>query len=215
MSIRRSQKNAAFEAAGPPVGAGRCLVTDHGVRHQPQVRHAIGPGQELGHVAHRRGAVRPHVGADVDEDVAANAADGAVALERDLDLALRLARMRDGHEMLAAVLDPFDRTAEPARRERDQEVLRIEFAARAKSAADIVFDVIDAVSGSASMAARVRRLKNGSLAAPDMVSRCAVPFGDEPARLHGERGQPLHSERSPAVCTARRGTPPRRRRSAP
>src|SRR5262249_45565333 len=61
-------EEGAFEATGPAEGAGRRLVAHHGVRVEPQVRHPIRPGEELGHIAYRRGAVRPHIGADVDED---------------------------------------------------------------------------------------------------------------------------------------------------
>ncbi len=43
-------------------------------------------------------------------------------------------------QVLAAVLDPLDRPAGRARRERDQEILRIEFAAHAEAAADVVLD---------------------------------------------------------------------------
>ena len=76
-------------------------------------------------------------------DVAAQPEDRAVAVERDLEIAFGLARMGDRHEMLAPVLDPFHRTAELARRERDQKILRIELAARAEAAADVVLDVVD------------------------------------------------------------------------
>src|SRR5262249_45749039 len=130
-------EESALEAAGPPECSGRRLVAHHGVRLKPQVRHAVRPGQELRHIAHRRGGVGSYICTDVDENVAANAPDGAVAFERDLDVGFRLARMGDGHEMLAAILHPFDRVSIPARRERAQEILRIKFASRAKPTADI------------------------------------------------------------------------------
>src|SRR5262252_1877663 len=129
-------KESAFVAARPPECSGRRLVADHGMRSKPQMRHAVRPGEELRHIAHRRRAVGPHIGPDVDEDVAANAANGAVAFERNLDVAIGLARMGDGYEMLAAVLHPFDRVTVPTCRERAQEILRIKFAARAEPAAD-------------------------------------------------------------------------------
>src|SRR5262249_16959088 len=136
-------EKGAFEAARPPEGSGRRLVAHHGVGLKPQMGHAVRPGEELRHIAHRRGAVRAYIGAYIDKDLAANASDGAVAFERDLDIAFRLARMRDGHEMLTAVLDPFDRVSIAARRERAEEILRIKLAACPEPAADIVFDVID------------------------------------------------------------------------
>ena len=136
-------EEAALEAARAAIGAGRRLVGHHRVRLQVQVRDAIRPGGELRDIAHRRHAVRPHIGADVDPDVAAQAEDRAVAVERDLEIAFGLARMGDRHEMLAAVLDPFHRMAVLARGEGDQEILRVELAARAETAADVVFDIVD------------------------------------------------------------------------
>ena len=103
---------------------------------------------------------------------------------------------RDRHEMLAAVLDPFHRPAELAGGERDQEILRIEFAARAEAAADVVFDIVD------------RRLRqphhrrHGAAVEERQLCRArydeppggCVPFGQQAARLHGHRGHPLHAE---------------------
>ena len=69
-------------------------------------------------------------------------------------------------QVLAAVLDPFHRAAELARRERDQEILRIELAAHAEAAADVVLDHGDGVFGKSICFARMRRLWNATLAAP-------------------------------------------------
>src|SRR5436853_611046 len=110
------------------------------MRGEAEMAEPVGPGGELRDIAHWRHAVRPHIGADVAPDVAAQPENGAVTIERDLKIALGLARMRDGHEMLAPVLDPFDRVAELARRERHQKIFRIKLAARAKAAADVVLD---------------------------------------------------------------------------
>src|SRR5260370_8003835 len=51
--------------------------------------------------------------------------------------------MGDGHEMLAAILHPFDWASEPARRECAEEILRIKFAPRPETAADVVFHIVD------------------------------------------------------------------------
>ena len=78
-----------------------------------------------------------------------------------------LARMVGGDQMLAPVLDPFHRPAEPHRRDADQHVLRIEFAADAEAAADMAFEQMDdAGGGRPSMRASVSRLRCGTLAAP-------------------------------------------------
>ena len=53
---------------------------------------------------------------------------------------LGLAGVVHRHQVFAAVLDPFHRTIDVARSERDEEILRVEFAARAIAAADVVLD---------------------------------------------------------------------------
>ena len=50
-----------------------------------------------------------------------------------------LARLIGRHQVLAAILDPFHRAAQPQRRDADQNVLRIDFAAHAEAAADMAF----------------------------------------------------------------------------
>ena len=106
---------------------------------------AVGPRHELGDVARADRAVGAHIGAHVDVGMAAQRQDGAVARAGDLDFDLGLAGMVHGHQILAAVLDPFHRPADVARRERDQKILRIEFAAGAEAAADVVLHHVDGV----------------------------------------------------------------------
>src|SRR5215467_8551336 len=108
------------------------------MRGKAEIADPIRPSGELRDIAHRRHAVRPHIGADVAPDIAAQPENAAVTIERNLEVALGLARMRDGHEMLAPVLHPFDRAAELACRERNEKILRIELAARTKAAADVI-----------------------------------------------------------------------------
>ena len=103
-------------------------------------------------------------------------------------------------EMLAAILDPLDRTAEAARRERDEIILRIELAARAEAAADIVFDVVHRLLG------QLHHRGHGALVEERQLGRARhrqplvalVPFGEQTARLHRA-----------APSSAARGTCPR------
>src|SRR5262249_41817728 len=112
------------------------------MRGEAEIADPIRPGGELRDIAHRRHAVRPHIGTDVAPDVASQPKDRAVAIERDLKVALGLARMRNGHEMLAPVLHPLDWMAELSCRERNQKIFRIELAARPKAAAHVILDVV-------------------------------------------------------------------------
>ena len=148
-----------------------------------------GPAMNCDDVARADRAVGAHVGAHVGVDVAAQADDRAVALAGDLEVASVLAGVVHRHQILAAVLDPLHRALDVARRERDEEILRIELAARAVAAADVVLDHLDLLdSGRPICADRMRRLKNGTFAAPEMVSWpfACVPLGHDAARLHGE-----------------------------
>lgn len=190
-------EEAALEAPRCAIRARRRLVAHHRVRRDAQVRHAIWPGEELRHVAHRRGAVRPHIGADVDEDVAANAADRAVVFERDFHIAFGLARVGDRHEMLAPVLDPLDRVTEAARGKRHQEILRVEFAACAKSAADVVFDVVDRGLRQLHHGGQRAAIEERQLGSARHGELGTVPLGEKPAGLHRERGEALHAKRLP------------------
>ena len=59
----------------------------------------------------------------------------AVLEQRMILLADDLARMVGGGQMLAPILDPFHRSAQPGRREGDEEILGVELAAGAEPAA--------------------------------------------------------------------------------
>ena len=61
-------------------------------------------------------------------------------VDRGADLVPLLARVIGGDQMLAPVLDPFHRPAEPQRGEADQYVLGIKLAANTEAAADMPFE---------------------------------------------------------------------------
>ena len=137
------QEEIRLEAPRPAIGADRRLVGHPEVRVDLDVRHAIRPGQELADVARADRAVGAHVGAHVVVDGAAQRQDGAVARAGDLDVGRGLARVVHRHQILAPVLGPLHRAVDEARRERDQEIFRVELAARAVAAADVVLDHLD------------------------------------------------------------------------
>ena len=75
-------------------------------------RHAVGAGQHGGgEIGHGR-RVRAHVGAVVVEELVVDAEDAAVFVDRRPDLVALLARVIGGDQVLAPVLDPFDRPLE-------------------------------------------------------------------------------------------------------
>ena len=119
-------------------------------------------------------------------DLAADREKGAVARAGDLEVALLLARVVHRHQVFAAILDPFHRAIDVARRERDQEILGIEFAARAIAAADVVLDHVDLLDRQADLrrqdaAVEERHFRRAIDREP---ARGIVPCRHDAARLH-------------------------------
>ena len=101
-----------------------------------QRRHDVGP-------AHHRRRVERDVdvlqreGADVVHQVAADAEHLGVGADRDVDRPVLVALLRGVGEVLAAVLDPFDRALEQLRRRDHGDVFGIDAELRAEAAADL------------------------------------------------------------------------------
>src|SRR5580704_16836391 len=103
------------------------------------MRNSIRPGHDLRNVTPGGGPVGAHIGADVGKGPAAQRENSAVAGTGDLKITSRVAGMAQRHQILAPVLYPLHRTPNDPSRKWDQKVFGIEFAARAETAADIVF----------------------------------------------------------------------------
>ncbi len=76
------------------------------------------------------------VGAVVVDHFPAQSSDFPVGIDGDGDLPILVALLGRGQEMLAPVLDPFHRTAEPQRGDRDDDLLGIERRLGTEAAAD-------------------------------------------------------------------------------
>jgi hypothetical protein len=199
-----------FETPGPAIGADRRLVGETKRNVDIDVRNAIGPRHELRDVACTDGAVGAHIGAHVDEGMAAQAENGAVAPAGNLDVARRLARMVYRHQMLATVLGPFHRPADVTRCERDEKILRIKLATCAEAAADVVLHHVDGVLGEAHLVCQDPAVGEQHLGrAPyRQPSLRRIPFGEHPARLYRQRRVALRAEAFAARigrCLAARG----------
>ena len=83
-------------------------------------------------------------GAAIHHEAVAQGQDAARIVEAHLDLVNLVARMARTDQMLAAVLDPLHRPAEPARQERDQQVFRINVSLDPEAAADVERDAAHA-----------------------------------------------------------------------
>ena len=93
-------------------------------------------------------------------------------------------------QMLAPVLDPFHRPAQPHRRDQHQNVFRIEFAAHPEAAANVQF-------------VQVQRVR---IAVEHPAKRVAIAVGDL-----GRAVQPQHVEPGVVGCRSHRGFPSARR----
>ena len=135
----------AFVAAGRAIGRRRRLVG------QPEMADARDrPARDRGRAAcaavrsGTRGAMGAHIAALVVKEFVVDAEDAAVRIDRGARVVALLARMIGGDQVLAPVLDPFHRPAEPQRRDADQHVLGIELAADAEAAADMALEQVHA-----------------------------------------------------------------------
>ena len=127
----------ALEPAGRAVGSARRLVG------QPDMRIGAIGWNAIGTRQHRRGEigdgrrVGAHVGALIVKYFVLDRENAPVTIDGGADVMLLLARMIGGDQMLAAILDPLDRPPHAQRRGAYQNVLRIELAANAETAADM------------------------------------------------------------------------------
>ena len=83
--------------------------------------------------------MRAHIGALIEIKFVLQGEHMAIGVNRDPGMVTLLARMVRSHQVLAPVLDPFDRPLEPHCRQADEKVFRVELAADAEPAAGIAF----------------------------------------------------------------------------
>ena len=117
---------------------------------------------------------------------------GAVA--GDFKVAGNVAGMIGRDQMLAAVFDPFHRPPRDPCRERDQKIFRIEFAAHAEAAADVVLHHPDRAFGNSHLPRQDAAIGKGHLGGAVHRQPPALPFGEEAARLDRHRSVALHLE---------------------
>src|SRR5207249_10953522 len=102
-----------------------------------EVLEAIGPDEIAGRSEAAPGLGAPDVTTDIVQPLEPHAENRAVLARRDLTVGDAIRPARRGQQMLAAVLDPFDRYAQPHRGERDQRDVWIDRRLDAERAADV------------------------------------------------------------------------------
>ena len=134
---------AAFEAAGRAIGRGRRLVGQAEVAGGAIGADLVGAGEHAHGPPDDARAMGAHIGALVVEEFVVDAEQPPVSVHRGADAVALLARMVGRDQVLAAVLDPFHRTAEALGRDQHQHVFRIELAAHAEAAAGVALVEVD------------------------------------------------------------------------
>ncbi len=122
--------------AGAAVGTGRRRVGQGGAGAEMHRRYVVDARHDLDPLV--EGAEGERVRALVDEIGAAHRQKAAVLVERQLGRHREIARLVVGLEIFAALASPFDRPADPLRGPGDDREFRVEAAAGAEIAADIL-----------------------------------------------------------------------------
>ena len=138
------------------------------------------------------------VGAHVVDEGGIDGEQAAVAVRGQGQVPMLFAGVVGGQEVLAAVLDPAHRPAEPARQVGNEEVLGIELAAGAEAAAHVALDEADLVLADVQQVGQHAPVEVRNLGhTPHRHSLATgVPLGKETPGLHGQRGVAAHRERA-------------------
>ena len=111
---------------------------------RPISRHPIRARQHRGGKIGHGGRMGADIAALVVEELVVKGENTALGVDRGANLMALLPRMIGGDQMLAPVLDPLHRAAEPQRGKADQHVLGIKLAANAEAAADMALEQMHA-----------------------------------------------------------------------
>ena len=114
---------------------GHYIGVDH-INADLECLERIGTGERR-HRRHRQHHAVGQIGPVVMQAMAAHAEHAALRIGGDFQLPQLVALLGGGHEMLAAILDPFQRTAQMARRQRDRIIFGIDHRFGPEPAADI------------------------------------------------------------------------------
>ncbi len=140
---------APLEPSRRAIGRRRRLVGQAEMTDRAIGRDPIGAGQHADrHLGDAR-AMRADIGALVEEELVLQGQDTPLGIDRDAGVMVLLARVVGRHQMLAPILDPFDRAAQPQRGEAHQKILGVKLAADAETAAGIALLQHDRGGGAA------------------------------------------------------------------
>ena len=186
----------ALEAPRAAQRTRRGFVAHPGVGIQFDRLDLIRSGEELRRVAHRGHAIGAHIGTDIDMQRTAHGQNAAGGIKCHRHVRLGFTRVPRGHEMLATILDPFDRAIEAAGRKGEQKILGIELTASTEPATDVIFNVIDCSFVEIHERGQRAAIEPGHFGRTvhGQVRARAVPPRNQTAGLHRCGSHALHSE---------------------
>ncbi len=131
-----------------------------------------------------------HVAALIVEEFVVDREEAAIAVDGGAQLVTLLARMIGRDQMLAPVLDPFHRPAEPQRGETNQHVLGIKLAANTEPSAHVAFEEMHARRAAAEHAGDVVAVPVRNFGGAVELQHVArgVVMSDRAARLQRNAG---------------------------
>src|SRR6185437_3353252 len=121
---------------GPAIGCIWHLVGGDDFGFGEEVLDPVGPGEVRNRVIHHTTADRIEC-TDVGQESVLERENSSIVVEAHHYVMDLISRMARAHQMLVAVLNPFDRPADLARQEGDQQIFRIDVTLDAETAADI------------------------------------------------------------------------------
>ena len=189
---RRGVDQALHEVVrfGPPgaaIGADRRRVREHHLGRDLDQRRAV-DGCEIARDAHRahRGADIGEVGAEIGVAIEPHGEEGAVLVERQLGVEVVVAAVLVAEEGAAAIVGPFDRTAEQLRGMEEPGIFGVGRALHAERAADIAGEDAHLCRLDVQQGGHLVLEAEGALIAG--IERVAIGLGvvvaDRRARLH-------------------------------
>src|SRR5215510_1416671 len=137
----------SFVAPGAAIGSDRRLVGKNTENIAAVIFDPVWTAQDRRRGNGWSGAVGAGIRAHIEQNFRLHGDNSPVLFDADLDPMSLLSRLVGGLQMLRAILNPTNRPAESHRGEGNQEILRIELPARAKSTTHLGFNKMNRALG--------------------------------------------------------------------
>ena len=134
-----------FELPRPPIGRPPGRVRVHRLGGEAGSRNPVGSRKQGADERRRANRPRRRIGPAVGDEVELNGLDGAVGIERHLDLAVLVPRLAGCEKVLASILHPLDRRSHFGRRQHHAHLVALHHDLLTEAAARVTHDHPDAM----------------------------------------------------------------------